>query len=42
MVETDGCLSRAALLAVHGPGHDQTRFLTQFATDLLSRLRELG
>ncbi|MFZ2528811.1 MAG: hypothetical protein WAX14_14365 [Rhodococcus sp. (in: high G+C Gram-positive bacteria)] len=39
---TDGCLSRAALLAVHGPGYDQARFLTQFATDHLPRLRELG
>ncbi|MFE5285337.1 glucose-6-phosphate dehydrogenase (coenzyme-F420) [Nocardia sp. NPDC056611] len=29
-------------LVFHGPGHDQERFLTQFATDLLPRLRELG
>jgi coenzyme F420-dependent glucose-6-phosphate dehydrogenase len=28
-------------LVFHGPGHDQERFLTQFAEDLLPRLREL-
>ena len=29
-------------LVVHGPGHDQERFLTQFAEDVLPRLRKLG
>jgi coenzyme F420-dependent glucose-6-phosphate dehydrogenase len=29
-------------LVVHGPGHDQERFLTQFAADVLPRLRALG
>jgi coenzyme F420-dependent glucose-6-phosphate dehydrogenase len=29
-------------LVVHGPGHDQERFLTQFAEDVLPRLRMLG
>ncbi|NWJ72692.1 glucose-6-phosphate dehydrogenase (coenzyme-F420) [Pseudonocardia sp. ICBG1122] len=29
-------------LVFHGPGHDQERFLTQFAADLLPRLRELS
>jgi coenzyme F420-dependent glucose-6-phosphate dehydrogenase len=29
-------------LVVHGPGHDQERFLTQFAQDVLPRLRELA
>ena len=29
-------------LVVHGPGHDQERFLTQFAQDVLPGLRELG
>ena len=29
-------------LVFHGPGHDQRRFLEQFSTDLLPRLRELG
>ncbi len=29
-------------LVFHGPGHDQTRFLDQFAEDLLPRLRALG
>jgi coenzyme F420-dependent glucose-6-phosphate dehydrogenase len=29
-------------LVVHGPGHDQERFLTQFAEDVLPRLRALG
>ncbi|MDN5749253.1 MAG: glucose-6-phosphate dehydrogenase (coenzyme-F420) [Pseudonocardia sp.] len=29
-------------LVFHGPGHDQERFLTQFAEDLLPRLRELS
>ncbi|HEV6954212.1 MAG TPA: glucose-6-phosphate dehydrogenase (coenzyme-F420) [Promicromonospora sp.] len=28
-------------LVVHGPGHDQERFLTQFGEDVLPRLREL-
>jgi coenzyme F420-dependent glucose-6-phosphate dehydrogenase len=28
-------------LVVHGPGHDQERFLTQFAEDVLPLLREL-
>ncbi len=28
-------------LVFHGPGHDQERFLTQFAEDVLPRLREL-
>ena len=28
-------------LVVHGPGHDQERFLTQFAEDVLPRLRAL-
>jgi coenzyme F420-dependent glucose-6-phosphate dehydrogenase len=28
-------------LVFHGPGHDQTRFLTQFQEDVLPRLREL-
>ena len=28
-------------LVFHGPGHDQERFLTQFAEDLLPRLRDL-
>jgi coenzyme F420-dependent glucose-6-phosphate dehydrogenase len=27
-------------LVVHGPGHDQERFLTQFAEDVVPRLRE--
>jgi coenzyme F420-dependent glucose-6-phosphate dehydrogenase len=29
-------------LVFHGPGHDQERFLTQFAEDLLPRLRALA
>jgi coenzyme F420-dependent glucose-6-phosphate dehydrogenase len=29
-------------LVVHAPGHDQSRFLTQFGEDILPRLRELG
>jgi coenzyme F420-dependent glucose-6-phosphate dehydrogenase len=29
-------------LVFHGPGQDQERFLTQFAEDVLPRLRELG
>jgi coenzyme F420-dependent glucose-6-phosphate dehydrogenase len=29
-------------LVVHGPGHDQARFLTTFADRVLPRLRELG
>jgi coenzyme F420-dependent glucose-6-phosphate dehydrogenase len=29
-------------LVVHGPGHDQERFLTQFTQDVLPRLRKLG
>ena len=29
-------------LVFHGPGHDQERFLSQFAEDILPRLRELG
>jgi coenzyme F420-dependent glucose-6-phosphate dehydrogenase len=29
-------------LVVHGPGHDQERFLTQFSEDVLPRLRALG
>ncbi|GAB97021.1 coenzyme F420-dependent glucose-6-phosphate dehydrogenase [Kineosphaera limosa] len=29
-------------LVVHGPGHDQERFLTQFAEDVLPGLREFG
>ncbi|WP_169734796.1 glucose-6-phosphate dehydrogenase (coenzyme-F420) [Amycolatopsis lexingtonensis] len=29
-------------LVVHGPGHDQERFLTQFSEDVLPKLRELG
>jgi coenzyme F420-dependent glucose-6-phosphate dehydrogenase len=29
-------------LVFHGPGHDQTRFLTQFAEDLLPQLRALA
>jgi coenzyme F420-dependent glucose-6-phosphate dehydrogenase len=29
-------------LVFHGPGHDQRRFLTQFAEDLLPRLRALA
>lgn len=29
-------------LVVHAPGHDQSRFLTQFGQDILPRLRELG
>jgi coenzyme F420-dependent glucose-6-phosphate dehydrogenase len=28
-------------LVVHGPGHDQERFLTQFSEDVLPGLREL-
>jgi coenzyme F420-dependent glucose-6-phosphate dehydrogenase len=28
-------------LVFHGPGHDQERFLTQFATDVMPRLRAL-
>jgi coenzyme F420-dependent glucose-6-phosphate dehydrogenase len=28
-------------LVVHGPGHDQDRFLTQFAGDVLPMLRKL-
>jgi coenzyme F420-dependent glucose-6-phosphate dehydrogenase len=28
-------------LVVHGPGHDQERFLTQFSEDVLPKLREL-
>lgn len=28
-------------LVFHGPGHDQQRFLTQFSTDVLPRLRHL-
>jgi coenzyme F420-dependent glucose-6-phosphate dehydrogenase len=26
----------------HGPGHDQERFLTQFADDVLPKLRSLA
>jgi coenzyme F420-dependent glucose-6-phosphate dehydrogenase len=29
-------------LVVHGPGHDQERFLTQFSEDVVPRLRALG
>jgi len=29
-------------LVFHGPGHDQERFLRQFAEDILPKLRELG
>ena len=29
-------------LVFHGPGHDQERFLTQFAGDVLPKLRALG
>ncbi|ODU02941.1 MAG: glucose-6-phosphate dehydrogenase (coenzyme-F420) [Pseudonocardia sp. SCN 72-86] len=29
-------------LVFHGPGHNQERFLSQFAEDILPRLRELG
>lgn len=29
-------------LVIHAPGHDQGRFLEQFGTDVLPRLRELG
>ncbi|MFL6160909.1 MAG: glucose-6-phosphate dehydrogenase (coenzyme-F420) [Jatrophihabitantaceae bacterium] len=29
-------------LVFHAPGHDQSRFLTSFAEDLLPRLRQLG
>jgi coenzyme F420-dependent glucose-6-phosphate dehydrogenase len=29
-------------LVFHGPGHDQERFLTQFAEDVLPQLRKLG
>jgi coenzyme F420-dependent glucose-6-phosphate dehydrogenase len=29
-------------LVFHGPGHDQRRFLTQFAEDVLPKLRALG
>jgi coenzyme F420-dependent glucose-6-phosphate dehydrogenase len=29
-------------LVFHGPGHDQERFLTQFADDVLPKLRTLG
>ena len=29
-------------LVFHGPGHDQERFLTQFAADVLPKLRALG
>ncbi|WP_454857437.1 glucose-6-phosphate dehydrogenase (coenzyme-F420) [Promicromonospora soli] len=29
-------------LVVHGPGHDQERFLTQFSEDVLPRLKALG
>ncbi|MBW4717050.1 glucose-6-phosphate dehydrogenase (coenzyme-F420) [Saccharothrix obliqua] len=29
-------------LVFHGPGHDQERFLTQFAADVVPLLRELG
>ncbi|WP_194829991.1 glucose-6-phosphate dehydrogenase (coenzyme-F420) [Nocardia sp. XZ_19_231] len=29
-------------LVFHGPGHDQERFLRQFAEDILPRLRDLG
>ena len=29
-------------LVVHGPGHDQERFLTQFTEDVVPRLRALG
>jgi coenzyme F420-dependent glucose-6-phosphate dehydrogenase len=29
-------------LVFHGPGHDQERFLTQFADDVLPKLRQLG
>jgi coenzyme F420-dependent glucose-6-phosphate dehydrogenase len=29
-------------LVVHGPGHDQERFLSQFAEDVLPRLRALA
>jgi coenzyme F420-dependent glucose-6-phosphate dehydrogenase len=29
-------------LVFHGPGHDQERFLTQFAEDVLPKLRALG
>jgi hypothetical protein len=28
-------------LVLHGPGHDQERFLSQFSEDLLPRLRTL-
>ncbi len=28
-------------LVVHGPGHDQERFLTQFSEDVLPKLRSL-
>jgi coenzyme F420-dependent glucose-6-phosphate dehydrogenase len=27
---------------MHGPGHDQERFLTQFTADVLPLLRKLG
>ena len=29
-------------LVFHGPGHDQERFLTQFADDVLPKLRALA
>ena len=29
-------------LVFHGPGHDQERFLTQFAEDVLPKLRALA
>jgi coenzyme F420-dependent glucose-6-phosphate dehydrogenase len=29
-------------LVFHGPGHDQERFLTQFADDVLPKLRSLA
>ncbi|GAA5102081.1 glucose-6-phosphate dehydrogenase (coenzyme-F420) [Haloechinothrix salitolerans] len=29
-------------LVFHGPGHDQNRFLTQFAEDIMPKLRKLG
>jgi coenzyme F420-dependent glucose-6-phosphate dehydrogenase len=29
-------------LVVHGPGHDQERFLSQFSEDVLPRLRQLA
>ena len=29
-------------LVMHGPGHDQERFLTQFSEDVLPRLRRLA